>query len=105
MKTLLLKTALIILFFSSLIGDNNKLKINKSINIIPDSKTAEKIAEAIFVANYGDFVLKQKPYKVELVGDSLWVVSGVREKYTPGGVAKIKILKKNCKVLELSHGK
>jgi len=75
------------------------------INIVPDSTTAKKISEILLVKRFGEFILKQKPFKVELKYDSIWVISGSKKINTPGGVAIIKINKCDGKVLEISLGK
>jgi hypothetical protein len=72
--------------------------------LVPDSITAKKIAEAIWLPVYGKEVLNQRPYSAKLVEDSVWIVTGVVKKPRPGGVAYIEIQKKDCKVLKVSHG-
>ena len=78
---------------------------------VPDEETAKKIAEAVWFPIYGEEVLKQKPYKAELVND-IWIVRGVP--YIPpyenpdafrGGTAYIAIQKRDCKVLKITHGR
>ncbi len=69
-----------------------------------DELAAEKIAEAVWLVVYGDEILDQKPFKVELKSDSIWVVQGTYPEIQIGGTAYIEILKSNCRVLEVSHG-
>ena len=80
---------------------NNKVQQR---NCVPDTTTAIKIAEETWLPIYGDDVLTQKPYRVTLVDDSIWIVKGtLHEEF--GGVAYIEINKHNCKVLKVTHGK
>jgi NTF2 fold immunity protein len=72
---------------------------------VPDEMTARKIAEAILLPIYGDEVLNEKPYKVRLVGDSLWIVEGTLNQSMLGGVAYIEIRKSDCKIVKVTHGK
>lgn len=48
--------------------------------LVPDSITAKKIAEAVWLPLYGKEVLNQRPYSAKLIGDSVWVVKGVFKK-------------------------
>ena len=72
---------------------------------VPDKTAALKIAEAMWIPIYGDKVLKQKPYRCSLVGDSVWVVEGTLKAGFVGGTAYIEISKKDCKILKVTHGK
>ncbi|WP_350339976.1 NTF2 fold immunity protein [Paraflavitalea speifideaquila] len=54
---------------------------------------------------YGDDVLKQKPYKVHLIKDSIWIVEGALKPNYSGGVAYIEIRKSNSTILKVTHGK
>lgn len=72
--------------------------------IVPDSATAIKIAEAIWLPIYGEQVLSKKPYKAELQGN-VWIVTGTLSGNTVGGVPIVEISKTDGKVIRLSHGK
>lgn len=72
---------------------------------VPDSATAIKIAEAIWVPIYGTSVLEEKPYTVILEKDSIWIVDGTLKEGWLGGTAHIEIQKKDCKILNVIHGK
>ena len=71
---------------------------------IPNEGTAVKIAEAIWVSIYGDRIYNQKPYRVNLIKDSIWVVNGS----VPGGGygenAYIEIRKKDGRILKVLMG-
>jgi hypothetical protein len=43
---------------------------------VPDSITAKKIAEAVWLPLYGKEVLNQRPYSAKLIEDSIWIVTG-----------------------------
>ena len=74
-------------------------------DIVPDAKTAVKVAEAVWLPVYGKSVLREKPYVAELKDSSVWIVKGTLPKGYRGGVAYIEIQKKDCKVLNMYHGK
>lgn len=74
--------------------------------VVSNDETARKIAEAIWLPIYGkDIVLSQKPYKVTLQGDTLWIVEGVLNKKVLGGALLIEIKAKNCEVIKVIHTK
>lgn len=79
--------------------------------LVPDSMTAIRIAEAVMAPVYPATVLEaQRPFQAKLAGD-VWTVSGtLPEAATPGhetigGVAFIRICKRNGRILFLTHGK
>jgi hypothetical protein len=88
---------------------------------VPDSSTAIKIAEAIWLPIYGEHVYKQKPFTAHLVGDSIWVVQGsihgpkngfdtsssgvVTFTVSYGGVLNAEIRKNDCKVISVFRSK
>jgi len=72
---------------------------------VPDEETAKKIAEAVLYPIYGKSIKNQKPFKVTLVENKIWVVEGTLSRNTLGGVFHIEIQKENCTILNVSHGK
>lgn len=71
---------------------------------IPNEEFAAKIAEIIWVSIYGERIYDQKPYRVNLIKDSIWVVNG---SVTGGGYgenAYIEIRKKDGKILKVLMG-
>jgi NTF2 fold immunity protein of polymorphic toxin system component len=86
---------------------------------VPDTTTAIKIAEAVWLPIYGKKIYDELPFKAVLIGDTVWNVYG----YLPpssktvnakgdtlftivsGGVANIFIRKYDGKILEVFHGK
>ena len=88
-------------------GNTRMIKDDKKkyTGYVPDELTAKKIAEAIWLPIYGDDVLKQKPYKVQLIKDSIWIVEGTLKPNYSGGVAYIEIRKSDGTILKVTHGK
>jgi hypothetical protein len=89
-------------------------QINKQRVVVPDSKTAVKIAEAIAFPIYGKKIYLERPFNTQLQGDSLWIVTGNlhnpqkrgKELYVGfGGVLYIEIRKSDCKIIKVTHGK
>jgi len=105
-----MKQALIftILFFSynlvySQQGKKKDLNLIKE-DYVPDSTTAIKIAEAIWLPIYGEGIYTKKPFLVKLKDGKVWIVEGTLVE-RKGGVPYIEIQKKDCKILKVSHGK
>ncbi len=101
---------LVIIFLSFLQCTRSDQKNEQNTDIqknglVSNDEIAKKIAETIWVPIYGQSVVKEKPYKATLIGDSLWVVEGTSAKEDCGGVARIEIRKKDCKVLKVIHDK
>ena len=75
-------------------------------DIVPDEKTAIKIAEAIWLPKFGKDIYKKKPFKATLENDSIWHVKGTLEKkFALGGVPHAFISKKDGRVIASFHGK
>lgn len=78
---------------------------------IPDTNTAVKIAEAIWIAKYGLDVLRQRPYEIilEKEKDTVWHIEGTAyfsedsNMISVGGVAYLSIRSRDCKIIELYH--
>ncbi len=72
---------------------------------VPDEATATRIAEAVLIPIYGrEKIESERPFKATLESD-VWVVNGTLEKGRVGGVATVKISKRDAKVLFVTHGK
>jgi hypothetical protein len=91
-------------------------KNTKTSILIPDEKTAIKIAEAVWLPIYGDNIYKRIPFVANLKNDSVWIIKGTLNIDTSnikkniifvrsGGVPYLEINKFNCKVIKVSHGK
>jgi hypothetical protein len=72
---------------------------------VPDEATAIKIAEAVLIPIYGrEQIEGERPFKATLNSD-VWVVTGSLQAGRVGGVAVVKISKKDARVLAVTHGK
>ncbi|MGE7776563.1 YbbC/YhhH family protein [Chitinophaga sp. NPDC101104] len=80
-------------------------KGNAVTDYVPDHETARKVAEAIWYPIFGKNIYWQKPFEVKLIGDSVWVVTGTLPKGRRGGVAYIEIVKSDCRIRKIAHGK
>jgi len=60
---------------------------------VPNEKTAIRIAEAVWLPIYGDSIYRSKPFKANLVDDSIWVVEGSLPKGSIGGTPYAEIRK------------
>jgi hypothetical protein len=90
--------------YSSQRDINNKVQHEKigylpKNGFVPDSITAIKIAEAIWLPIFGNDVLDEKPYRAILENDSIWRVFGTfkMEERRVGGTAYIEIQKRIVK--------
>jgi hypothetical protein len=90
----------------------------KNHDYVPDSATAIKIAEAIWLPIYGESIYKKQPFIAKLISDSIWIVTGSIPKsrveindgdtiYTiiKGGVPYAIINKKDGCILKVYHTK
>jgi hypothetical protein len=83
-----------------------EINYNDTLDYVPNEETAKKIAEAIWIPIYGENIKKLKPYKAYLEENkTVWVVMGTLPKGKLGGVPYIKINKKDCRILKVTHGK
>jgi len=89
------------------------LKIKKdkqydwSEGLVPDKKTASKIAEIILLNIYGDDIREEMPFIVTLVDNEVWFVKGTGDlNYKGFGcVVYMSICKKDGRILRVGHGK
>jgi len=89
-------------------------QVEKLRDMVPDEKTAIKIAEAVWLPIYGKDIYNERPFKASLEGDSIWIVHGSLPKtkksnneihITFGGVAYCHIRKKDGTILQVIHTK
>jgi hypothetical protein len=73
---------------------------------VPNKNTAIRIAVAVLSPIYGDeHIAQEQPFTASLK-DGVWTVEGTPPKpETNGGVAEIRISKKDGRVLYVCHGK
>jgi hypothetical protein len=75
---------------------------------VPNESTAVVIAEAVLTPIYGsELIMKEQPFTATLKGDT-WIVKGSLPKTGPdeivmGGVAIVKISKRNGCILLVGH--
>lgn len=74
--------------------------------VVPDAKTARRIAELVFIRLYGNDINNNKPFRVKYDNKyGVWVVNGILKKGMIGGVPNLIIQKSNAKVLAIWHTK
>jgi hypothetical protein len=100
-----IKIPLMIFLFISSINCITIKSMNHKNDFVPDQETACKIAEAIWLPIYGEKVQNFKPYEAVLKDGTVWIVEGTLPKGTKGGTPYIEINKKDCRILEVTHGK
>ena len=73
---------------------------------VPDSATAIKISKAIWIPIYGDSEIEsERPFKAELIHDTVWSVHGTLPEGWIGGTAVALIRKSDGKILFVTHDK
>jgi hypothetical protein len=71
---------------------------------IPNEKTAIAVAEAVLIEIYGEKQINQEQPLSAKLDQEVWIVHG--SLHTPnGGVAEIRISKKDGCILRVTHGK
>ena len=87
-------------------GCNHETSVSngpKIDGLVPDQETAIKIAEAVWLARFGEMVLDEKPYVAKLDG-SIWKVQGTLH-HAHGGNAFIELQSSDGKILGVWHTK
>lgn len=105
--TISLLTILSFVMMSSCYAKGNKeIKTENSdgVDYVPNEETAVKVAEAILYPIYGESICQQRPF-IATLENEIWVIEGSLPKDMKGGVAHIEIQRKDCKVLNITHGK
>jgi hypothetical protein len=102
--------SLVLVMMTSAIGQGYK----PPAGYVPDSATAVRIAEAVLIPIYGEKQIEsEKPFTARLEGGA-WIVGGTLRcpdgkggsaTQCDGGVAVVKILKTDGRVLYMTHGK
>jgi hypothetical protein len=70
---------------------------------VPDSQTAIRIAEAVWIPIYGEEqIYRERPFRAVLRGDT-WVVSGTLPPGYVGGTAIAEISKRDGRILRVIH--
>ena len=72
---------------------------------VPDSSTAVRIAEAVWIPIYGESqIATERPFRTRLK-KGVWTVSGSLPPGQPGGVALAEISKRTGRIIRVSHGR
>jgi len=70
---------------------------------VPDSATAIRIAEAVWIPIYGEkLIASEKPYRATLRGDT-WIVTGSLPAGVTGGTAIAEIAKRDGRIRRVIH--
>lgn len=96
---------LLIIFACCKPASVNQNKWDLSDGYVPDSATAIKMAEIIFVRVYGEKVLEKKPFHAVLHDKTTWVIEGTLESGIDGGVPHMEIQKADGRIINLYHSK
>ena len=72
---------------------------------VPDSSTAVRIAEAVWIPIYGEEqIARERPFSATL-RNGVWTVGGSLPKGQAGGVAVAEISKRTGRIIRVSHGR
>lgn len=102
--------SLVVLVTSASAGGKRKGIPTPPAGYVPDQATAIRVAEAVLIPIYGEKkVISERPFTAILNGD-VWTVSGNLPKAEPGeivmgGVASVRLSKRNGCILSVGHGK
>lgn len=79
---------------------------NKKNGIIISPSDASKLAEIVLFPIYGEqSIIKQRPYEVTLINDSVWSINGTLRDGTEGGTFHMSIDKRDGRILNIWHDK
>jgi len=98
---------ILILFLGTCLAcDESKPKINlkKGCKLNNEALFVD-LAERIVVDKYGSDIYEQRPYKVDFVKDSVWVMKGTLSPGFDGGTFYIEMSCKDFRVLRMYHEK
>lgn len=72
---------------------------------VPNEATAVSIAEAVLIPIYGrEKIESEKPFHAKLASGT-WIVEGSLSQGMEGGVATVRLLKSDGRILSVIHGK
>jgi len=87
-----------------LLKDSTQKRFHERI-LINNEKELVELAEPILFRIYGkDKILNERPYDYYRFGD-FWILTGTLPKQSKGGTFNIKINRKTCQIINISHGK
>ncbi len=74
-------------------------------HFVPDEASAVKLAEKVLMSTYGRKQIEsERPFTARLNGN-VWAVYGYLPPDWVGGVAEVKIDKRNGRIFSVTHGK
>lgn len=90
--------------FNTAIGSGPVKSIEPKNGFVPDSATAVTIARTVLTTIYGkEQIISEEPLTASLQGD-IWLVVGTLPKgVTKGGVAELKLSKKDGRIISVIH--
>lgn len=96
----------IVLFPSIMTGQNIRQQgFTPKNGFVPDERTAVAIAEAVLIPIYGkEQIDSEKPLTAKLK-DGIWTVQGRLPNGWDGGVAIVKLIKKDAQIIFVEHEK
>ncbi len=87
-----------------LLKDSTQKQFHERI-LINNEKELVELAEPILFRIYGkEEILNERPYDYYRFGD-FWILTGTLPKQSKGGTFNIKINRKTCQIINISHGK
>ncbi len=90
-------------------GDQHSVKTASGYvpasGFVPDEATAVRVAEAILIPIYSQTKVEgERPFTAKLTGN-VWTVTGHLPAGVDGGVAEVRIDKRDSRILRVTHGK
>ena len=84
------------------IDDGKRTVFIRGGHVIPNAKTAVEVAKPILYNEFGkDKVDRDLPIRVELINDSIWVLTGTLPPKSLGGTFHMTMLKWNGQVISI----
>jgi len=104
MKKCFFQLAVVCFFLMSSVSSEEKGYVPRD-GFVPDARTAIRIAEAVLGPIYGEAKIQaERPFKATL-SKGTWIVEGSLPEGWDGGVATVKISKRDGRILFVIHGK
>jgi predicted peptidase len=85
-------------------GEDRYTPVPENTHLVPDSATAVKLAEIIFLIRFKSHVNSRRPFTAKEHAD-YWYVSGTVPPMMVGGVPYLRISKHNAAVLSIGHSR
>ena len=72
---------------------------------VPDSTTAVHVAQAVLIPVYGTAEISRESPMTAVLSDGVWTVQGRSPRGVVGGTAQVQRLKKDARIIRMSHAK